>query len=210
MPITVALIALIGVISAAFVSNIDKWFSKPASNSDGVSNSRLIVPSPSLSIGSANTSSPRSQEQPSDASSNNKKAQPLDRGRIDQQPVARSPYFRKLTGKIVYQNGSEQSFSGFRCFYSDRLYYSPKVESLNTDNYTNAPSIDLAQVVRIDFSERPNNHVRLGIAKLRNGKILENTFFYVEECSWWEEPGIQGKLSDPAIAALFIMGLPNH
>ncbi len=39
---------------------------------------------------------------------------------------------------------------------------------------------------------------------LRNGKILNDVFFYVEECSWWDEPGLQGQLNDPAIVALII------
>lgn len=111
-------------------------------------------------------------------------------------------YFSKLRGRLIYSDGSEQSFIGFRCLYANRLYYARSLESLSKDTYTSAPSMNLDQLTRIDFSERPNANVRRGTAHLRSGKILEDVFLYVEECSWWDDPGLQGKLNDPAIAAL--------
>jgi hypothetical protein len=212
VPIVVALIALIGVISAAFIGNIDKWSSKVATNSNTISNSNIIVSTPYPTIGSANNANmPPSQNRSPNINSNSKETMPLVTAETTtQKPIAMSPYFRELYGKLVYSNGSEQTFAGFRCLYSNRLYYSQNLESLSTDSYRSASSINLVQVVRIDFSERPNINVRRGIARLRNGKILEKMFFYVEECSWWEEPDIEGRLNDPTIAALVITGVPGR
>jgi hypothetical protein len=120
-----------------------------------------------------------------------------------------SPYFSPLMGKLIYKNGSEQSFSGFRCFYSNRLYYSRSLEDLRSNTYRSASSIAPKALLRIDFSERPNENVRRGTARLSNGKSLDDVFFYVEECSWWEEPGLKGQLNAPGITTLIIIEPPK-
>lgn len=127
--------------------------------------------------------------------------------RVDAEKIP--SYFRKRHGTLIYSDGSQQEFVGFRCLWSDRLYYSRSLESLSRETYTSAPNISLDQLTQIHFSDRPNANVRRGIAQLRNGKTLENIFFYVEECSWWDDPGLQGRLNDPAIAALVFHGEPD-
>lgn len=121
-------------------------------------------------------------------------------------PVVVPSYFEEISGRVVYRNGGEQTFSGFRSPFSGRLVFSQNIESLSEGNCGSAPSIDLDQVQRIDFSERPDARLRRGTARLRNGKTLENLFFYVGGCDWWEEPGFRGTVGDPAIVAVIITG----
>ena len=114
-----------------------------------------------------------------------------------------STYFTKMGGKLVYNNGSEQLFSGFRCLHSGRgIYFSQSLEALARDNYWHTGHLNLEQVTRIDFSGQPNDNVRRGMAKLRDGQSLDKVFFYVEECSWASGNALQGKLSDSTIASL--------
>ena len=118
---------------------------------------------------------------------------------------AQSSYFTRVTGKVVYKNGSEQTFTGFRCLYSNKLYYSQDIESLKQSNYTNATAANLEQVTRIDFTDRPNDSVRRGTLTFRDNKTL-NGFFYVAECKWADGENLEGQMNDAAIVALVFTG----
>jgi len=119
-------------------------------------------------------------------------------------------YFWDFSGKLVYTNGSEQTFNGFRCLYSGGLHYSRNLESLSPENYPTTAEVRLEGVARINFSERPNTNVRRGTVRFRNGKTLEDVLLYVEECSWTDRPNLKGKLNDPDIASLVIIGVPKR
>ena len=80
--------------------------------------------------------------------------------------------------------------------------YSRGAESLTPHNYRNASSVALEQVSRVELSERTNANARRGSVQLQAGTVLENVHVYVAECSWWEQPGIQGTLTDAAVTAI--------
>ena len=115
--------------------------------------------------------------------------------------AAQNTYYNRVTGKLLYKNGSEQPFTGFRCFYSNKLYYSQDTEALKKDNYRTASTANLEQITRIDFTDRPTENVRRGTVSFRNGEKL-NAFFYVEECKWANGSNVEGQMNDAAITAL--------
>jgi hypothetical protein len=122
---------------------------------------------------------------------------------------AQSTYFTKVPGKVIYKSGSEQPFSGFRCLYSNKLYYSQDIESLKKSNYTSAAAVNLEQITRVDFTDRPNDSVRRGTLIFRDGKKL-NGFFYVEECKWAGGDKLEGQMNDASIVALVFTGPPKR
>ncbi len=113
-------------------------------------------------------------------------------------------YFRPLKGNVEYEDGSEQTFIGFRCHYSGKLHFARTIEALSDSNYKHASSLEMKSIRRIQFGASPNENIRQGTAELVDGKKLEAMFFYVGECKWYEDPGIQGCLNEAGTSAVSI------